>query len=207
MNFLFLRILVVLVPFLISSQGHAATLGIFAEPYAGYSFMGSVNGGEDNDGKYHGFTLGSRAGIEIGSFLFIGPDFIWTSTGNFQSAIGKKITNDSRFSLGLTAGIIIPDTSFRFWFGYYPIEQMQFSYSTVTDSTTRKSNLLGNSIKLGVGYKLLSYLSLNAEYMYAKYNNIENIDPLTNQISEKPSSLNSSSVLLSLSVPLTFALE
>jgi hypothetical protein len=166
-----------------SAPAFAGGTSVEVEPYLGYGFLGSVGdksayaANPSLADSYTTLGLGLRANVKFLDMFFAGPDFSYQPGLSLKSPVAEKLTYDktnggSLMTLGLVAGVQLP-MSFRVWVGYNFLDQ---SSSTVSSSGAAQ-NLYGNisktfngsSFKVGAGYKVMSLLSLNAEYYFQTY--------------------------------------
>ncbi len=166
-----------------SAPAFAGGTSLEVEPYLGYGFLGSV-GAKDQytasqQDTYTTLGLGLRANVKFLDMFFAGPDFSYQPGLSLTSptATGMKLdkTNSgSLMTLGLVAGVQLP-MSLRFWVGYNFMDQTSSTVSATSDATAKATygdltkTFKGSSFKIGAGYKLMSYLSINAEYYFQSY--------------------------------------
>jgi hypothetical protein len=206
-----------LAAFFIISTSFAADsiIGIspFVEPYAGYGLLGGMdattNNVTTNSGNFTGFGMGARAGATLLSGLIFGgldvsyyPSYRYSKSAT-DINIAEIDSGTKNMKLGLVAGVNLPILPLRAWVGFNFIDRLTDSY--ILSGTTYDAVIKGNSFKLGVGYKVLPILSLNAEYIMASFGTIERTLTATGVTNTTTTtSLSHKLLFLSASVPLSF---
>jgi hypothetical protein len=135
--------------------------GLLIEPYVGYaSLKGSgtatlVSGGEGDleESTSDGLTYGGRLGYGVGP---IGAGI------EVLNASGDDV-DMSNLGAFVTAGAV----SFRAWATYL----FSAKYD-VTGGQYKGTEFEGSGMKVGVGYRFLPFLSLNAEYLMLNYDEV-----------------------------------
>lgn len=156
-----------------SAPAFAGGASLEVEPYLGYGFLGSVgdkaqySANPSAAATYTTLGLGLRANVKFMDMFFAGPDFSYQPGLSFKlPGMTAEKTSNSLMTLGLVAGVQLP-MSLRFWVGYNFMDQ---NSSTSTVGGAESTNTFkGSSFKIGAGYKLMSYLSINAEYYFQSY--------------------------------------
>jgi hypothetical protein len=146
----------------------SAKAGLLVEPYAGYSFFGSVNNSGTDYGSYNGVGFGARGAIQILDLVFGGVDAsYYPSLGYDPASTGTVFSGGIKNTkVGLVAGVSLPLLPLRFWLGYNFVDKLSGSVGTTDVS------LSGNSFKLGAGFKFI-LVSLNAEYIITSYGSLD----------------------------------
>lgn len=156
---------------------------LMVEPYLGYEMAKVSFGGLDS--KPSGTALGLRLAYKI-PFFWFGFDGSTASGKVNPEASGATNSDYTRTTLGVVAGVNFP-ILFRAWVGY--------GLSNKLTEKNSSSDFTGTNTKIGVGFTGLPFVSLNLEMI------TDNFDKLN---SNSISGLNSSSYLLSVSLPLSF---
>ncbi len=148
-----------LITLTVTSQAHAL---ILIEPYGGYNL--SV-GGDSNffsgttkeDISFDGFGYGLRLGLNITSIMFgVGYDQMTLST-DFKGTTTKEYDNDQK-NLGAFVGWNPKDRGFRIFGEYF------WEVKNKVDVNGTDTNFDGSGWGIGVGWKFMNWLALNAEY-------------------------------------------
>ena len=145
--------------FLIIFSFHASA-SFLLEPYAGLNYKGTFHAdGSSKIDDFSGNMIGGRAGIEKMGFM-IGMD---ARIGNWEIDDTNK-SELTTTSYGLFIGYNLP-ILLRFW----------GTYVFGGDGTVKDSGdlLSGSGYVLGVGYKLLPFISLNLEMGQLKFEEFE----------------------------------
>ena len=165
-----------------------ANAGIFAEPYLGYGF-GSTEDDSTPPTKTDitGPVLGARVGGEF-AMLFIGADYSMSLGAKAESSgVSSDIDLTNLYGVvGANLPII------RAWVGVGLMNE-----ATVKGTPDTKFHG-GSHFKLGLGFKVIPMLSLNAEYLMANYKKFEQ-GALTGTTDIK-----GNTVLISASLPLSW---
>lgn len=186
------------------SSAQAAT-NFIVEPYLGYSFLGGVSVSNSGTtvqlGSYAGLQVGSRVAVGLDMF-FVGADVSYApSLGYTAPAALSNLTfadsGTTHFKLGAVAGVELPALPLRFWLGYNFMDQI--ADSSVSGGTT-PSGARGSSLKLGAGYTVIPFVSINAEYIMTNIASTFSGGTSTNLPSGTSAGMNS--LLVSVSVPL-----
>ncbi|OFZ26679.1 MAG: hypothetical protein A2381_16940 [Bdellovibrionales bacterium RIFOXYB1_FULL_37_110] len=151
--------------------------GILLEPYLGYALLGDGEVTVSNtkyENEYSTPTFGGRLGLQHLGFM-MGVDY---SIQNFEmeSKTGSTTYEDDvkKKQLGIFVGYNFP-VMFRIWGTYF------LSSSFEGDDTVAATNRYdandeltdGSGFALGIGYRPISYVSLNLEYRKFEYDTWE----------------------------------
>lgn len=184
--------LIPILSFLLLSAPAFAGIGIGAEPYIGYGVAGSYGSGVSaTSDSYTSFAVGAKAVIKIEDLIFVGPAFDYLPSLGYPGP-----TSSSSLKLGLIAGVQLP-IPFRLWAGYNFIDNM--NYSITTSGGTLTGQISGSGWRFGAGYKVLPFLSLNAEYLITN----SGTSTITSSVQSTSSTISSTGkvVLVSVSMP------
>lgn len=210
-------------------SAHAATQaknwGVNVEPYLGYQGIhGGVNEKKINaqyttdNGGYHGFILGGRTLVEYKQLIFAGLDFSYAPSMGYTSHEGQSPVNNSTSELrlgpviGFNFGTLFPKVPLRVWVGYNFIDTIKDRNNAANTVASGNSTLTmsGHSFKLGAGYQLIRYLSLNLEYVVSSFSTLQSdtLSPGKTKTYKLPStdyfgleSLSQQTVIISVSAP------
>lgn len=188
----------------LSPLSHA---GILIEPYLGYEITknsATVNAAylsSPVDFDKGGSATGGNYGLRIGYKL---PVFFWAALDASMGSGKQKYDNSlvftdddfSRTVIGATFGVDLP-ILLRAWVGYGFSDQL-----TLKTATGVKDTLKGTNTKVGIGLKMIPFMSVNVEYILRKYTDATGdtyVSPTT--YSTVYGKSEQSSVLLSVSVP------
>ena len=165
------------------SVSSVARADLLLEPYVGY-FMGNseISGGYEED--FSGLSLGGRVGFQSFGFM-LGGDFM---TGKWEDD-GNPSMDVTPTNLGVFVGYNFP-ILLRVY-GIYG-----FSSKLKHETTNYSNTYEGDSIRLGVGFTGLPFISINLEYFTAEYDE--------DDFGAQNPSLESSGYGLTVSLPLTF---
>lgn len=190
----------------LGNTGHAMGLGIFAEPYLGYGLGGNASfnsstGTSTDYASFNGVGVGARVGTDILGVAFGGADFSYypsvsstlssTLTGLLPSGVTLSSSNNGLTRLGIVAGVSVPVLPLRGWLGFNFMDKWSSSTSTLS----------GTSFKLGVGFKFIPFVSVNAEYILSSYSSVTENGVTQNFTSG--SSISTKMAMISVSVPLS----
>lgn len=173
----FVRSLIVVGTFLVAQSSLA---GILVEPILGYG-MGSYKEGADK-GKMTGMQFGGRAGVGLGPIILAAD--IMTGTNEIKPDGGIAADADMT-SMGLTALFSPPVLPFRVWAGY------AFDVEAKPEGGGK---LEGTALKVGGGYSIIPFVSLNVEYIMTTFDKEDGV-----AMTDK---MKANTVFVSLSVPL-----
>ena len=180
--------------------GFSAHAGLMIEPYLGYQMgqvkskaVGSSTEYTDNSS---GATLGARLGYKF-LLPWVALDYsTWNGTAKVDPALsGGRNYDFNRTAMAIVVGADLP-IGLRVYGGY------GFSDSTIVKSTSSSpdTKFTGTHTKAGLGFSLIPFVSLNAEYIMPTYKKVD--DGTTNaELSTIYSSFSHNTVLISLSVP------
>lgn len=149
----------------------SAQAGILIEPYLGYESSAFKYANASSPSlEYTDKITGTGVGLRLGyKFLipWVALDYSMT-TGKAKAGSPTDVDYDaSQTGIGAVIGADLP--LIRGWAGY------GFSNDFVrkATSTTVETKLKGTYTKVGVGFKIIPFLSLNLEY---KMNNVDKIE-------------------------------
>lgn len=132
-----------------------AQAGILIEPYAGYASLTSsgtvdISGtqGEIEESTLDGMVYGGRLGVGISNFG-IGVDYSQAPQDD-----GGELKNLGAFGM-------VSFLNLRFWGTYVFSSQIAVELEDYNEKGTFK----GDGVKVGLGWSILPFVSLNAEYM------------------------------------------
>lgn len=171
-----MRWIIIFSLFLSASLAHASATSILLEPYLGYGVAGSLSYNNLDAGTFSGMGFGARLGVSLEELFFGAIDTTYYPTAGYSipaGAIPFFSGNPNNYRLGLVAGIALPIIPLRFWVGYNFIENFSGNTSSYFASFGSSGTLTANgtSFKFGVGYKLIPFISLNAEYITSSLSN------------------------------------
>jgi hypothetical protein len=175
-----------------------AQAGILIEPYLGYE-TGSFKYAEVGtpDSSFTDTITGTGMGLRLG-YKFLIP---WVAL-DYTTVSGKGKAGDpteenydiTQTGMAAVVGADIP--LLRAWLGY------GFSNESVRKATANsvETKLKGTYTKVGVGFKFIPFVSLNAEY---KINNDDKVEGsgFSSNKSDVFSSLSNNSLMISVSAP------
>lgn len=158
--------------------------GVLIEPYVGYE-SGKASG-NSGDSTVTGTDYGLRLAYKFPVMFWVGID---AGMGSVTSKPddGTASTDAKRTMLSAVAGVNFP-ILFRGWVSYGFSDELKF------DSPDAK--MKGTSMKVGLGYTIVPFVSLNFEYVTEKFTEMEFGGTTTSVDSS------GSGYILSLSVPL-----
>lgn len=158
-NFLFTIGLMSVLGFTTTAQA-----GFMIEPYLGYDSSTLVleqkSSGTDSGGKVSGVRPGLRLGYTLPVFVWFALDYSMltgaTVAGNTSSGDGKVDSSNLFVDVGFDFPVLA-----RVWAGVGAMN----TATKKPDSSGAASDLTFDSaIKLGVGFKMIPFVSLNIEY-------------------------------------------
>lgn len=197
-------ILSALVTLALSPMAHA---GLLIEPYLGYEITkntGTVNAAYlsspidlDKGGSATGMGYGLRLGYKLPVFFWMALDASMASgKQKYDNSVAFAEDDFSRTVVGATFGVDLP-ILLRAWVGYGFSDQL-----TLKSAAGVKDTLKGTNTKVGIGLKMIPFMSVNVEYILRKYTDATGdtyVSPTTfNTVYGKAEQ---SSVLVSVSVP------
>jgi hypothetical protein len=154
-----------------SSSSSDTKGGFLIEPYLGYYF-GSWKCSDTNNCSaptsepYSGVVYGGRVGYEYMNFIF-GADYMGGSWSASYSNSGLSFSDTyDPTNLGVFVGYDMP-ILLRFYGEY--IVSASLDDTSKNPLSTTSGTLTGSGIKLGVGFKVLPFLVINAEYLQNSY--------------------------------------
>jgi len=154
-------------PSLFARGESAGSSGFLLEPYVGYSTgswtCGSSGGcSSSTTVTVSGVTFGGRLGYELNGFLF-GADYTSGSWSDSYNGISDKYTpSDIGIFIGYDSG-----TWFRGFVTYNVSSSL--SDSATQGGASASLTATGTGFKVGLGYRVLPYLSVNLEYLSDVY--------------------------------------
>jgi hypothetical protein len=159
-----------------STAAHAA---LMIEPYLGYEMgKGTYN---SVDFKTDFVNLGLRLGYKTPVMLWVALDGNLSMSGDYKPDSGSNETAKRTTGYGVV-GIDLP-IFLRAWAGYGFSDDMKIDWSP-------SGTFSGHNFKLGVGFTMLPFISINAEYIKDTFDNYNS------------HSVDHSSAMLSVSLPL-----
>ncbi len=145
-----------------------AQAGILIEPYAGYASLKSsgtvdISGteGEIEESTLDGMVYGGRLGVGISNFG-IGVDY-----SQAPQDTGSDLKNLGAFGM-------VSFLNLRFWGTYIFSSEIGVELADYNESGAFK----GSGVKVGLGWSVLPFVSLNAEYMMIN-NSKEDLNTIT----------------------------
>ena len=187
-----------------------------AEPYLGYAGLGGMtlnsNTGSGALGSVSGVVVGARGLVGFLQLFFAGLDLSYSPLSYSAPAAGSAFASETMTSvnslkLGLVAGVELPIIPLRFWLGYNLVDRLSATDGTGSVTGTGIANtpfnLSGGSLKAGVGYKFLPILSANLEFLASAYSSYS-VNGGASTSYPSGSNFTNTSLILSLSAPLTF---
>jgi hypothetical protein len=187
----------------LSPLAHA---GIMIEPYLGYEITrnsATVNAAYlsspvdvDKGGNTTGVNYGLRLGYKLPVMFWFALDADMGS-GNQKYDNSLLFPDDSytRTVMGITAGVDLP-ILLRAWVGYGFSDQLTLKHGSTSDT------LKGTNTKVGLGFKMIPFMSVNLEYIMRTYTDASGdtyTSPTT--FSTVYSKATQSTALVSISVP------
>ena len=156
--------------------------GVLIEPYVGYE-SGTLTSKTGGDGKVTGSQYGLRLAYKLPVMFWLGVDGTMGKITVKPDNGGASVDWD-RTMFSAVAGVNFP-ILLRGWVSY------GFSNEVKTDNSKMK----GNSMKVGLGYSPIPFVSLNVEYLSETFTDVE-----TGGVTASTDSKNSG-YIVSLSVP------
>jgi hypothetical protein len=152
--------------FAFSIQAHA---GLMLEPYLAFEsgvLAEKSSLGIDVSKKLTGTVLGARLGYSLPLLpVWFGIDYSLTTGGKAKADTPLSSDQDyKRQSAYATVGVQLPILA-NFWLGYGVLNDLELTSTGVSNKLSGGSNM-----KLGVGFKLIPFLSINAELYQNKQN-------------------------------------
>lgn len=142
---------------LFAGTAHA---GLMLEPYIGFESgqVVAVNHlAGDLSAKTSGLMGGIRVAYSLPILFWAGLDYSMLPTGSARPDIVGENYNYSRSDLYLVAGVDLP-ILFRVWAGYGLMNSLVLKKSTGDETYTG-----GTSLKLGVGFKMIPFVTVFLE--------------------------------------------
>lgn len=158
---------------------------VMVEPYLGYEF-GKIKDAFQGDVK--ATNLGLRLAYKTPVMLWVGVDGTYGLTGTYDPDASGQPSGDfnRKTTVYGTLGIDLP-ILLRAWLGYSLVDDVD---------TGSGGTLKGDSMKLGLGFTGLPFVSLNLEYIKDEYKEIDGTS-----LSPKPKG---ETYMFSVSLPLYF---
>ncbi len=153
-----------------------AGLALFIEPYFHYglgNYTVSQNIVTDKDARMK--IYGLKFGSHIGSFFIYGLDIERSSGDLFSFCIrdgGSFEIKDvpfTRLSLGTYVGIQV--AQLRMWLSYRITDKVKFNFE---EDVEEKKEQKGRGFKLGIGFRIAPFTSLNFEMIHHKAKSVPN---------------------------------
>lgn len=182
----------------LTATANASEVGLFVEPYLGYNVAGNLTINGTDQGSFTGLSVGSRLGVKAPELFFGGLDFAYNPANYIAFPTGGTIFNGNPYALrlGVILGLELPTVPFRFWVAYNFLDKLN---GVVPSLSTQNAMFNGNSFKLGLGYRVLPLMSLNAEFIASNYGDIS-----VPGATIATANTNSKTLLISASLPLAF---
>lgn len=130
---------------------------VMVEPYLGYEF-GKVKDSVEGDVK--ATNLGLRLAYKTPVMLWVGVDATYGLTGTLDTSPSADFNRKT--SMYGVLGIDLP-ILLRAWLGYSFVNEVD---------TGSPGKLKGDSMKLGLGFTGLPFVSLNLEYLKDEYKDL-----------------------------------
>ncbi len=141
-----------------TSASHA---GWMVEPYLGWE-RGDLS--KDADGTLSGTAIGARVAYTLPVLVWLGLDGMYTLTGEIDPDGGSK-EDAKRTALYAVVGVDFP-ILVRGWLGYGLMNEWKIDSSP-------SASYKGDSMKIGVGFTGLPFLSVNFEYIKDTFDEIK----------------------------------
>jgi hypothetical protein len=182
---------------------------ILVEPHLNYNVWGgstttitSTNSTQEikYSGPQYGLKLGAQYLGFMGGFIVNQSSFTWRITNTYNSTPNLNSATDYKFDrteVGIFGGYNLP-ILFRGWAAYYfsnKAENKDTAYLNMNSLTGVKYT--GHTIEIGVGYKGLPFVSINAIYRNVSHDEIEY--PTSN--TKYPTSVSNDEFVLGVSAP------
>lgn len=162
----------------------------FLEPEVGYGLAGSLKTSGSLADSYSGVDVGGRLGVNLGRVFMLGGSFEYMPSITYTPNGGTALTTKPNLMEGgAFAGFEF--SRFRIWGGYNFLDSMG-NFSGVT--------LKGSSFFGGLGYRIFSKVSLNAQAFFQTYTKAT-VGGVSDALAANETG---SHYLLSLSIPLRF---
>lgn len=139
----------------------ASQAGWMVEPYLGWE-RGDLS--KDTDGTLSGTAIGARVAYTLPVLVWLGLDGMYTLTGEYDPDGGSK-EDAKRTSLYAVVGVDFP-ILVRGWLGYGLLNEWKLDSSP-------SAKLKGDSMKIGVGFTGLPFVSVNFEYIKDSFDKYE----------------------------------
>lgn len=139
----------------------ASQAGWMVEPYLGWERGDAKN---DLEGTLSGTAIGARVAYTLPVLVWLGLDGMYTLTGEVDPDGGSK-EDAKRTALYAVVGVDFP-ILVRGWFGYGLMNEWKASFSP-------ESTFKGDSMKIGVGFTGLPFVSVNFEYIKDKLDEVK----------------------------------
>lgn len=169
--------------------------GFFIEAGAGLSSTATkvtALGGGETSSSGSGFDATGRLGYRFAKPFWIAAEYV---SGSGKDDLDNA-TDYAKTSIGLLVGYDFG--LYNVWLGYGPSEKLTFKFPGNPDL-----DFLGSSVKLGIGYEVRKWFSINVEYILPTYTKVS-INGTESELSNFYSSFKSAGTLLSFSFPYEF---
>lgn len=192
-----------LLTFLCAFSAINANAGIMLEPYLGYN-SGTLahdvkTSGASEGGKVTGMGAGLRLGYKLPLMLWLAADYGMMSGGKFSADTAGLDGKVDSSDIYVTVGFDLPILA-RVWAGYGLGNTAKVKF----DSGPESKLTYESAMKIGVGFKLIPMLSLNAEYFMKTLKDFEDNTGATVVASNYYSTANASGFMVSISAPFDF---
>lgn len=182
---------------MLSFEVHA---GAFVEPYLGYD-QATLNAkdlsGSDMGAKNSGLDYGARLGYRLGNGVWFAGEYAAGSGDSKSNVAGAPNSTYTRSAMGAVVGF--DHGQFRFWGGYGLSDKLTAKAAAGTETT-----FSGSNYKVGLGFKPMSWMSVNFEYVvptYSKYDSGSGEADVSSAFSQ----FDTTSSCLTLSFPFDFS--
>jgi len=176
----------------------AAQAGLLIEPYLGYYYGTTISRGVTSSIDVTDTSTGLGYGLRLG-YKFMVPwvaiDYSASSgTNETDYPPGTANVDYAWTGIGVSVGADLP-LGLRIFGGYGFTDKAVLKYTSGDDTLT------GSYTKVGLGFRLIPMLSLNAEYIMHSYTKYDNGTTKVD-LDTVYSSFSSNAVLVSISAPL-----
>lgn len=180
--------------------GFSAHAGLMIEPYIGYNFGDFKYQTKGSSKEYSDTTTGSVFGGRLGYKMLIPWIAFDYSTGSGTRAADSSSSNSDRdqnyTNMAGVVGADLPIIGLRVFGGY------GFSTAVTFKGVNggKDNKYKGTFTKAGLGYTIIPFVAINAEYIINKYTKYDN-GTSEGDVDASFTTLDHNTVLVSLSVP------